>query len=138
MSASASAVTADAAAEPATPPTGGRGRTFIAERVVEKIAVRAVQDAERVGGSAARVLGIPLGRDEQKQPARARAWVDGEVTGLAVSVSLDWPASARGTARRLRVHIVDRVQQLTGLRVDHVDIDIVRLPPASGPTRRVR
>ncbi|WP_055590050.1 Asp23/Gls24 family envelope stress response protein [Streptacidiphilus griseoplanus] len=133
MSASASAV----AAERRTPPTGGPGRTVIAERVVEKIAALAVQDAERVSGSATRVLGVPLGRDRLQQPAQVNAWVDGQVTGLTVRVSLDWPASARGTARRLRVHIVDRVQQLTGLRVDHVDIDIVGLPPTPRPTRRV-
>jgi len=134
MSTSASAV----AAERKTQPTGGRGRTVIAERVVEKIAALAVQDAERVGGSATRVLGVPLGRDDLKRPAQVTAWVDGQVTALTVTVSLDWPASARGTARRLRVHIVDQVQRLTGLHVDHVNIDIVGLPSAPRPTRRVR
>ncbi|WP_236242501.1 Asp23/Gls24 family envelope stress response protein [Streptomyces sp. CC228A] len=130
---------AAAGAEPEPPaPGGGPGRTVIAERVVEKIAARAVRDAGRVGGVAPRLLGVPLGREGTQRASPVTAWVGGDVTSLAVTVSLVWPHSARTTTRRLRDHIVERVQTLTGLRVDHVDIDVAQLPSPSRPARRVR
>ncbi|MEU5091269.1 hypothetical protein [Streptomyces sp. NPDC021356] len=111
---------------------------MIAERVVEKIAARVVQESERLGGDVPRVLEMPFGRRGMDRPARVTAWVDGQVTGLAITVSLVWAASARATTRRLRDDVIDRVEQLTGLHVDHVDIDIARLPPPPRPARRVR
>ncbi|OII65146.1 hypothetical protein BJP40_17975 [Streptomyces sp. CC53] len=110
----------------------------MAERVVERIAARAVREAGRVGGVAPRLLGVPLGREGAQRASPVTAWVGGDVTSLAVTVSLVWPWSARTTTRRLRDHIIERVQNLTGLRVDHVDIDVTRLPSPSGPARRVR
>ncbi|WP_306184026.1 MULTISPECIES: Asp23/Gls24 family envelope stress response protein [unclassified Streptomyces] len=116
----------------------GPGRTVVAERVVEKIAALAVREAGRVGGVAPRLLGMPLGREGMERTSHVTAWVGGQATSLSVTVSLAWPCPARATTRRLRQHIIERVEYLTGLRVDHVDIDVTHLPSPSHPTRRVR
>ncbi|WP_269856963.1 hypothetical protein [Streptomyces sp. RPT161] len=104
---------------------------------MEKIAARVVQESEWIGGDVPRVLGMPFGHRGMDRPARVTAWVDGHVTGLTITVSLIWADSARATTRRLRAHVIDRVEHLTGLHVDHVDIDVARLPPPPRPARRM-
>ncbi len=94
--------------------------------------MRAASEASPRACSASR----SAARTQRASPVTA--WVGGDVTSLAVTVSLVWPHSARTTTRRLRDHIAERVQTLTGLRVDHVDIDVTQLPSPSRPARRVR
>ncbi|MFF8596986.1 Asp23/Gls24 family envelope stress response protein [Streptomyces sp. NPDC015220] len=124
--------------EPDPAPGEGPGRTVIGERVVEKIAARAVREAGRAGGVAPRVLGVPVGREGMQRASPVTAWVGGDATSLSVTVSLVWPCSVRTTTRRLRDHIIERVESLTGLHVDHVDIDVTQLASAPHPSRRVR
>jgi len=89
-----------------------RGRTVIEAAVVEKSAVRAVREVE--GARAAR-----------SRPARAR--VSGEVVLLRLRITVRYPRSAREVAARVRGHVKERVERITGKQVHHIDIEIAEL-----------
>lgn len=117
---------------------GARGTTRCADRVVEKIAARAVDEVDAARGAARRVLGVPLTRDAGQHPARVNAEVDGDLVTVAVEMALTYPAPIRRTTREVRHHVIARVRELAGLTVKEVDIEIVRLTGEDTPTRRVR
>ena len=108
-----------------------RGRTRIADRVVEKIAARAVAEIDRAAGVPGRVLGVRLGSTGPDTRARVDADVDGRVVTVRVSMAVRWPASVRAVTRQVRAHVAERLQALTGLRVEQVDIDVPTLLAAT-------
>lgn len=110
----------------ATPP-GLRGRTEIAERVLERIAAKVVADAEYAGGAARRMLGVPLGHDGQDAAPQTTAHIDGRLATIELIMSVAYPAPVRQVARRIRNDVIAVVTELTGLDVRHVDIEITRL-----------
>ncbi|WP_329244837.1 Asp23/Gls24 family envelope stress response protein [Actinoallomurus sp. NBC_01490] len=112
-----------------------RGRTEIADRVLAKIAARALSEVEDAGGAARRVLGVRLGRDSMESTPWVTAKVDGGLATLRMRISVAYPAPVREVTRHLRELVRTRVGELTGLDVREVDIDVSRLP-ATG--RRVR
>ncbi|GAA4512234.1 hypothetical protein GCM10023191_077640 [Actinoallomurus oryzae] len=115
-----------------------RGRTEIADRVLAKIATRALSEVEDAGGAARRVLGVRLGRDSMERTPWVTAKVDGGLATLRMRISVAYPAPVREVTRHLRELVRTRVGELTGLDVREVDIDVSRLP-ATGPSgRRVR
>ncbi len=126
---------------PASPaalrPPETRGRTEIADRVLERIAARAVTEVDQAGGAARRLLGVPLGRDTEHAAPRATAHVDGQLATLQVSMSVVYPAPIRQVTRRVRDQIITRVGELTGLEVRQVDIEIARLIRPGEDRRRV-
>ena len=138
-------------AEPATGTTTGdqagelpapsdRGRTRIADRVVEKVAARAVAEVDNATGVARQVLGVRLGAAGDDAPARVNADVDGGVVLVRVTMAVQWPAPVREVTRQVRAHVTDRVAELTGLQVAGVDIDVstlLRADDASDAKRRV-
>ncbi|MGA5703925.1 Asp23/Gls24 family envelope stress response protein [Peterkaempfera bronchialis] len=125
--------------QPQQPPAAyDRGRTVIADRVVEKITAKAVRDAARTDAMGHRLPPVPPGQEEIRQAAKVAAWVDGQTAAVAVTVSLPWPAPVREIARRLRAHIINRVEDLTGLHVAQVDIEVADLPGPAAYRRRVR
>ncbi|WP_241484977.1 Asp23/Gls24 family envelope stress response protein [Nocardiopsis potens] len=100
---------------------GARGRTEVSARVVEKIAVRtaAEQPAVRpLGGRG------PFGAPE---PARAQARLSGDTAVIRLTVALAYPVPLRSTAAGLRTRVAERVEELTGMRVPRVDIDVSEL-----------
>ncbi|GLY83267.1 Asp23/Gls24 family envelope stress response protein [Actinoallomurus iriomotensis] len=115
-----------------------RGRTAIADRVLAKIAGRALAEDEEAGGAARRVLGVPLGRDSMESTPWVSAKVDGDLATLRMRISVAYPAPVREVTRRLRELVRTRVGELTGLDVREVDIDVARLLPAERSGRRVR
>lgn len=115
-----------------------RGRTEIAERVLEKIAARALTEVEEAGGTARRVLGVRLGRDTAEAAPRVTAWVDGALAILSMRISVGYPAPVQDVTRRVRDHVRTRVGDLTGLDVRQVDIEVDRLVPAAPTGGRVR
>jgi uncharacterized alkaline shock family protein YloU len=123
---------------PSAPATGvsadERGVTAIADRVVEKIAARAVTESEGAGGAGRQVLGVPVSRADLDKQARVHADVDGDLVTLNVALSVAYPLAAREVCGAVRRHVVDRVNALTGLDVLQVDIDITRL--VTEPARR--
>lgn len=101
-----------------------RGGLSIADRVVEKIAARAVTEVEHAGGVPRRVLGQALGPVTGQGRARASAEVDGGIVTLSMSISVEYPASVRRVAAHVRARVTDRVRELCGLEVVEVDIDV--------------
>jgi len=116
----------------AAPPTplavpGQRGRTTIADRVVTKVATRAVAEVAQTGGAARQLLGITLGRQTGEGPARVTARVDGNLAMIEMRLTLAYSAPVRSLSREVRRHVMERVTALTGIEVRHVDIEVVRL-----------
>ncbi len=102
-----------------------RGRTDVADRVVERLAARAVTEVAGVGGSAHRVLGVAVGDQEAVQ---VTARVTGDRAELDVRLSVVYPECA---------HLVARTEELTGLVVSKVDITVTELRTATARHRRV-
>ncbi|RCG25342.1 Asp23/Gls24 family envelope stress response protein [Sphaerisporangium album] len=112
-------------------PPEARGRTDIADRVLERVAAHAVAEVEHVGGVAPRVLGLPLGRDAHDTAPRVTAHAEGHVAIVRVAVSATYGEPVRQLARRVRDNVMARVHQLTGLEARQVDIEVTRFiqPP---------
>jgi uncharacterized alkaline shock family protein YloU len=106
---------------------GQRGRTTIADRVVTRVAARAVAEVEQTGGVARELAGITLGRQTGAGTAHVSARIDGHLTMIALRLSVNYPAPVRTLTREVRSHVIERVTRLTGLEVRQVDIDVARL-----------
>lgn len=123
---------------PALSPPEQRGTTHIADRVVEKVAAQAVDEVDLAGGTAPRMLGVPLGRDRLERSARVSATVDGGLVTVVVGMSVEWPSPVRQVAGAVREHVQSRVGELIGLEVREVDIEVSRLVRPGQPPRRVQ
>lgn len=104
-----------------------RGRTTIADRVVTRVAARAVAEIEQTGGAVRELAGIALGRQTGAGGARVSARIDGHLTVIDVRLSVNYPAPVRSLTREVRRHVIERVTGLTGLEVRQVDIEVARL-----------
>ncbi len=124
--------------EPSLADPARRGGLTIADRVVEKVAAQAVTEVDRATGTPRTVLGQALGRATEDSPARTSALVDGDLVTVTVSMSVHWPAPVREVTAQVRRRVVERVQELTGLQVVEVDIDVPTLLTKRNPTPRVR
>ena len=109
------------------PAPGQRGRTTIADRVVTRVAARAVAEVEQTGGAARQLIGITIGRQTGEGTARVSARTDGHLAMIQLRLSLAYPAPVRALTREVRRHVTERVTGLTGFEVRHVDIEVVSL-----------
>jgi len=98
----------------------------LAEKVVEKIAGQAATEAGAASGSSGRVLGIGRESDPDARP-RVDVELSAESADLALKVGVPYPGSIRTRIQQLREHVTRRVEQLTGVDVRRVDIDITLL-----------
>jgi uncharacterized alkaline shock family protein YloU len=114
-----------------------RGRTTIADRTVERLAMRAITEVDGVGGAATRVLGVAVGGADLDSSAKVTATVSGQTAALDVRLSVVYPASVGATTENARRHLVDRVEELTGLVVSRVDITVTALHSTATERRRV-
>lgn len=117
---------------------GGPGRTLIADRVVERIAAQAVAEVDRATGVARQLLGVALGSTDENTRARVSATVDGGIVSVRVVLAVTWPSPVRAVTRQVREHVTTRVQELTGLRVADVDVEVSELLTATKPPARVQ
>ncbi|MHC1559210.1 Asp23/Gls24 family envelope stress response protein [Actinomycetospora sp. C-140] len=122
---------------PAT--TGGsplestQGRTTIADGVVAKIAglaAREVKGVHRFGGGAARAFGaiterIPGGRSSTTQGVSVE--VGERQAAVDLTIVVDYGASIAEVARATRRNVISAVQQMTGLEVVEVNVNVVDL-----------
>jgi uncharacterized alkaline shock family protein YloU len=106
---------------------GQRGRTTIADKVVTRVAARAVSEVAQTGGAARELIGIALGRQSGAGMARVSARIDGELTMISMRLSVNYPAPVRTLTREVRSHVIERVTDLTGLEVRQVDIEVAGL-----------
>lgn len=110
-----------------------RGRTVIADRVVERIATRAAAESGPVTGPGG---GLPGLRGSAVRP-RVTASVRGRVATVRVALGVTYPAPVRTVTRGVRERVRARVREMTGIDVRQVDIAVARLP-GEPERRRVR
>lgn len=110
-----------------------RGRTTISEQAVENIATRLIAESEHMGGTARSVLGVTLGAENHGREARVHARVHGETaTSLTVRCSIPYPTPVRQATDAVRTDLMRRIEELTGLTVQHVDITVTALTTEAG------
>ncbi|WP_309032578.1 Asp23/Gls24 family envelope stress response protein, partial [Streptomyces alfalfae] len=106
---------------------GGRGKTTIADGVVEKIAGLAARDVEGVhamGGGLARTFGavrdrVPGGTKSVSRGVKAEV---GEVqAALDLEIVVEYGVSIADVARDVRENVVAAVERMTGLEVVEVN-----------------
>jgi uncharacterized alkaline shock family protein YloU len=115
----------------------GPGRLTIAPLAVERMATRAITECGVVGGTAGRLFGISVGEASEDRDAEVSARLHGEsAVSLSVRCSVAYPTPVRATAQTLREYVAGRIGELTGMRVQRVDVTVVALPSSAG--RRVR
>lgn len=104
---------------PASAPVAERGAIRVADRVVAKIAARAAREAL---DGAPGTESVPPGSHPQ-----AAVSVHRRVARLRLSVELGYPGDLAAVCRGVRAHVTERVESLTGMRVEAVLVDIERL-----------
>jgi len=109
------------------PAPGQRGRTTIDDRVVTRVAARAVAEVEQTGGAARQLMGFTIGRQSGEGAARVSARTDGHLAMIQLRLSLAYPGPVRSLTREVRRHVIEQVTGLTGFEVRHVDIEVVSL-----------
>jgi uncharacterized alkaline shock family protein YloU len=137
-------VSAPAAPPPATaeaasagaplPEPADRGRTTIADRVVEKIAAQAAAEVDLATGGPRRLLGLGGQSDRPQVDAR----VDWPIATVDVVMAVAWPAPVAAVSDQVRRRIEDRLTTLAGVRTAGIDIRVsaLTLETTTGP--RVR
>ncbi|MCX5383212.1 Asp23/Gls24 family envelope stress response protein [Streptomyces sp. NBC_00083] len=133
---------ADQARKPSTVKRGGgdpagRGRTTIADGVVEKIAGLAARDVVGVhamGSGLSRTFGAVRDRVPGGNKSGVTRGVKAEVgevqTALDLEIVVDYGVSIAEVARDVRENVISAVERMTGLEVVEVNIAVsdVKLP----------
>ncbi|MFF7312502.1 Asp23/Gls24 family envelope stress response protein [Streptomyces sp. NPDC008137] len=127
---------------------GSRGRTTIADGVVEKIAGLAARDVDGVhamGSGVARTFGavrdrVPGGTKSVTRGVKAEV---GEVqAALDLEIVVTYGVSIADVARDVRENVITAVERMTGLEVVEVNIAVsdVKLPDEEEeePERRIQ
>nr|WP_320780815.1 Asp23/Gls24 family envelope stress response protein [Streptomyces sp. CRN 30] len=111
-----------AVAEPPAPhgavPSGERGATRIADRVVAKVAAQAAREA---------VGQLP---PDAARP-HASVVVHHGAARVRVHLELDYPCDVGARCGRVRHRVAERVSTLTGMKVPEVTVRVERLHPAA-------
>ncbi|WP_128436615.1 Asp23/Gls24 family envelope stress response protein [Streptomyces cyaneus] len=127
---------------------GTRGRTTIADGVVEKIAGMAARDVDGVhamGSGLSRTIGavrdrVPGGTKSVTRGVKAEV---GEVqAALDLEIVVEYGVSISDVARDVRENVINAVERMTGLEVVEVNIAVsdVKLPEEEEeePERRIQ
>ena len=112
-------------------PAATRGTTTIAKQVVEKVAAVAAR-RDSVSASSPGVVDSVLGRTLP----RVEAVVSGQRARLTVEIATTWPTPLGQAAATVRDHVREHVQELTGLQVDAIDVEVAKVVRAEESTRR--
>ncbi|WP_328462607.1 Asp23/Gls24 family envelope stress response protein [Streptomyces sp. NBC_00448] len=113
-----------AGAVPARMPAAERGALRIADRVIAKIAAQAAGEA---------LVGAP-GADLVPDIARPHATVSvrKETARLRLALELGYPTDIGAVCGNVRRHVTGRVEELTGMAVPEVAVEVERLHSAAG------
>lgn len=114
-------------------PPAERGRTSIADKVIDRVAAAASSEVDQVL-SARSGWGRLVGRS---LPG-AHAVVAGRTCKISVDVAVPWTAPLPSVAAQVRDHVANRVQTLTGLTVTRVDVTVADVVQAADDAPRVR
>ncbi|MEU3182623.1 Asp23/Gls24 family envelope stress response protein [Streptomyces sp. NPDC006923] len=131
-------------------PPGSRGRTTIADGVVEKIAGLAARDVlgvHAMGSGMSRTFGAVRDRVPGGGKASVSRGVKAEVgevqTALDLEIVVDYGVSITDVAVAVRENVISAVERMTGLEVVEVNIAVsdVKLPDEDddeGPETRLQ
>ena len=108
-------------------PVARRGRTTIADKVLERLATRAALD---VPGVLRHSAGPEVLSAVAASWPQATAESAGERVSVTVSLALDWDAPAREVAAQVRERVRRRLAEQTGKSVDRVDVTVAALVPS--------
>ena len=108
-----------------------RGQTVLADKVIEKIASQVASDESVAGGSSGGFLGIGAHADLSVRP-KTSVELTGNIATLRVEVGMLYPVPLRQATEDLRQRIRNRVMELTGVEVRHVDIKVSWLTSTNG------
>ena len=109
---------------------GGRGNTTVSDAVVAKVAGVAAQEVEKVqmGGGATAAVGGFLGSVTGSAGAGLTRGVSVEVgaeeAAVDLTLAIEYGAQIPQTAQAVRRNVINRVENLTGLRVTEVNITV--------------
>jgi uncharacterized alkaline shock family protein YloU len=128
----------DTTVHPTTPlPPEERGRLRVDDRVVEKVAGYAVTFVTDAAAAPRRVLGVSFGEARPDDAASVRAQVRDDIASVHATVAVRWPRSVAEVADEIRQRIRSEVTAITGVHVDHVDVEVVSMRLPDSAARRV-
>ena len=116
-------------------PPDERGQLTIDDRVVEKVAGHAVTLVTDAAAAPRRVLGVRIGQAGRRDVASVQAQVHGDIASVQAAIAVRWPRSVREVADAARQRIRSEVTDITGVRVDHVDVEVVSMTTPSAEPR---
>lgn len=125
------------AEHPAPVPPEERGRLTVDDRVVEKVAGYAVRFVADAAAAPRRVLGVKIGEARPDDAASVQAQVQDDIASVHVAIAVRWPRSVQRVADGVRERIRSEVTAITGVRVDHVDVEVVSMTLPNAAERRV-
>lgn len=101
-----------------------RGRLVLPERVIRKIASQAASEVATASGRSGGLLGI--GADTSARP-QVEVELSAVSADLSIKVGIAYPGSIRAATQQVREHVTRRVEELTGVDVRRVDIEVTFL-----------
>ena len=114
-----------------------RGVTVIPAQVVAQIAAQAAYESATVGSNAGGLLGIGARRNFHSRP-EAKCDLYGQVAVLHLDLGLTFPTALVSTLQQVREHVSQRVEHLTGLRVEKINIEVSWLNPNNQVRKALR
>ena len=120
---------------PALVPPDERGQLTINDRVVEKVAGHAVTLVTDAAAAPRRMLGLRIGEARPQAAASVQARVQGDIASIQAAIAVRWPRSVQRVADEARQRIRSEVADITGVRVDHVDVEVVLMTMPSAEPR---
>ncbi|MFF7252993.1 Asp23/Gls24 family envelope stress response protein [Streptomyces microflavus] len=109
--------------------SGVRGRTTIADGVVATIAGIAIRETDgvhSVGKGASKALGAMTGRvsGSSSSGRTVKVEVGERETAIDVDVEVEYGVPIHELADRIRTHVIDAVETMTGLKVVEININV--------------
>ena len=130
-------------ASPSTEQTGPvppeeRGRLVVADQVVERVAGYAVSLVTDAAAAPRRVLGVNVGEARPEGVASVDAQVQDDLASVQATIAVRWPKSVQKVAASVRERIRSEVTSITGVQVDHVDVEVVSMTLPDAAEARVK
>lgn len=114
-----------------------RGRTELSQQAVERLVTAAASEVAEVAGPVTRVLGQKLGSADLDGRPSVDVRLAGDLVTGEVHLSVRWPGSLVDVADAVRTRVSERLDDLAGLRVGHLDVLVTALPVDARPRPRV-
>jgi len=124
--------------KPVPVPPEERGRLTVDDRVVERVAGYAVTLVTGAAAAPRRVLGVNIGDARPDHAASVEAQVQDDIASAEVAIAVRWPRSIQKVAAEVRERIRTEVNAITGVRVDHIDVEVVSMTLPDSTEPRVR